>query len=131
MARRASSHPTELELDILRVIWARGPSTIREVCTALDRPSDFTAVLTIVKIMMNKGYLVCEKRTRAEGGALYKAVVERSTTALGMFQSLSRRFFGGTFATAIQQLIDTGGMDRSEMMHLRKLINAKGKGRNK
>lgn len=129
MPRRASNHPTELELDILRIIWQRGPSTIRELCTALQRPSDFTAILTIVKIMVKKRYLEVERRTRGEGGTLYRAAVQRSRTAFSMFESLARRFFDGSVATAIQRLIDAGEIKRSEVDELRKLMNEKGKGR--
>lgn len=125
MARRVSEHPTELELAVLRIIWREGPCTVRQICDALvpDRRIAFTSTLTIMNIMVKKGYLEAKRRSRADGGTLYKAKVGESRTALSMLQSLARRLYDGSITTAIQNLVRAGEIDRSELAELRKLVN--------
>ena len=72
MARSPSRHPTELELQILQVLWEKGPCAGREVQQALapSRRLAYTSVMTMLNIMTEKGYL---SRKRADGRFLYRA----------------------------------------------------------
>ena len=60
MARPASSHPTDGELEILRVLWERGPSSLAEVCAALreEREVATTTVATMLRVMLDKNIVV-------------------------------------------------------------------------
>ena len=64
MARQVSKHPTELELEILKVLWRNGPLTGRDVrdCLAIEtRDLAYTSVMTVMGIMEDKGYLKRKK----------------------------------------------------------------------
>ena len=70
MERRARSRPTDLELEILKVLWERGPSTVREVLEVMNRKrhAGYTTVLKMLQIMTEKELVVCDKRRRPARG---------------------------------------------------------------
>src|SRR5688500_53599 len=80
MARPRSQHPTELELEILKVIWRDGPSNVRHVRDELAAWRDlaYTSVMTIMNIMTQKAYL----RRVKEGSCFtyHPRITERNTT---------------------------------------------------
>jgi predicted transcriptional regulator len=125
MPRKVSPHPTELELAILRVIWRRGPSTVREICDALETKQKpvVSSTITVLKIMLAKGYLTATRRKRADGGTLYHAVVREERTARNMLEALAQRLCNGSIATVLQNLIRSGEIDRNELEELRKVVN--------
>lgn len=125
MARRRSSHPTELELMILQIIWQSGPSTVRQVSDALwqSRKLAFTSVLTTMNIMVTKGYLEARRRPRKQGGTIYRAKVAQGSTALTMLESLAQRLFGGSLATAISRLLSEGELNKKDVEELRAVVN--------
>lgn len=125
MARIRSAHPTEVELMILQIIWRVGPSTVRDVCDALSDTHQlaFTSVITTMNVMVSKGYLEAERRSRKEGGTIYRARIARGVTARTMLQSLAKRLFGGSLVTAINYLLSEGEFDKKEMEDLRALVN--------
>lgn len=124
MARPASSHPTELELEILKVLWRDGPATVRQVREALgeQRKLAYTSVMTMMGIMTNKGYL---RRTKKRGSYLYQPKLERDRTASRMLQDVVRRAFDGSTKAAVLHLIESGDIDEGELQELRRLIARK------
>ena len=80
MARPASQHPTDGELEILRVLWERGPSSLGDVCAALRRERDVatTTVATMLRVMLDKGLV---RRKRAGRGHQWSAVVTHAAAA--------------------------------------------------
>ena len=68
MSKRAQKRPTDAELEILRVIWNRGPSTVREVFTELQptRDTGYTTVLKFMQIMTDKGLLRRDESVRPQ-----------------------------------------------------------------
>jgi predicted transcriptional regulator len=84
-------------------------------------------LLTIMNIMVRKGYLAMERRSKAEGGNLYSAKVTQPSTARAMLQSLSRRLFGGSVADAIQNLVNAGELDPKELRELRNAMDESAK----
>lgn len=124
MARTSTGHPTELELEILKIIWRDGPCTARQVRDRLAATRDlaFTSVLTIMNIMVRKGTLTSERRSRAVGGTIYTAKVAQAPTASQMLHHLARRLFGGSIATAIQNLFHAGELSKAELKELREIV---------
>jgi BlaI family penicillinase repressor len=124
MARSASRHPTELELEILKILWRDGPSTVRHVRDALTgfRDLAYTSVMTMMTIMARKGYL---KRKKADGGYVYRAAISAESTTRGMLRDLVDRAFDGSAAALMVNLLETGDLDAEELQRLRELINQK------
>jgi len=129
MARPASTHPTELELAMLKIIWRDGPSTVRDICDALKdtRPPAFTSAITTMNIMVKKGYLSAQRRSRAQGGTIYRAMVAEAATAFKMMNSLARRLFGGSLTTAVNSLLVAGEITPQELQELRQIVSPKRK----
>lgn len=128
MARKPSSYPTELELEILKVLWDSGPMRVREVRDALAsvRGLAYTTVMTMMGIMTKKGYL---RRTKADGGYIYRAVTQRDRLRRDMTQDFVTRVFGGSPAMGIMHLLESSELDAGEREQIRALINRKEAGK--
>lgn len=126
MARPASRHPTELELEILKILWRDGPSSVRHVREALTgfRDLAYTSVMTIMTIMTKKEYL---RRSKAESGYVYRARITQASTTRGMLRDLVDRAFDGSAAALMLNLLETGDVGADELQRLRELINEKAK----
>ena len=129
MGRPASQHPTELELEILKVLWRDGPAPVRHVRDALaaaGRDLAYTSVMTIMNIMADKKYV---RRTKDAGGAsfVYHPRVSEKSTSRRMLKDLVDRVFGGSAAAAMLHLLETSDVTDEELHQLRQLIARKAK----
>jgi predicted transcriptional regulator len=128
MPRPESEHPTELELEILKVLWDESPLPVREVRARLaagaNRPLAHSSVITMLNIMHRKGYL----RRRKEGNAFLFAPKEKKERVTGkMMGDLLSRAFDNSPAAMVLNLLETAKLDGEELAELRKLINRKAK----
>jgi BlaI family transcriptional regulator, penicillinase repressor len=125
MARPASEHPTELELEILKVLWEQPPLPVREVRERLEhagRPLAHTSVITMLNIMHRKGYL----RRKKDGKAfLFSPRVGRDQVAGGIVGDLLSRVFDGSASAMVLNLLETADLDSEELSELRRLITRK------
>ncbi len=126
MARPGSAYPTELELEILKVLWDEAPLPVREVRTRLEeqakRKLTHSSVITMLNIMVRKGYL----RRRKQGKAfLFTPKVKKETVASGIMGDLLSRVFGGSPSAMVLNLIETADLDAGELAELRRLIGRK------
>ena len=125
MARPASRYPTELELEILKIIWGNGSCTVRDVRDRLEedgRELAYTSVMTIMTIMTRKGYL---ERSKAGTCYMYSPLLRRESATRGMLGDLVERLFNGSAAAAMQHLLETGDIDDSELEELKEYIEQK------
>src|SRR2546430_16702900 len=92
MPKRA---PTNAELEILRVLWQRGPSTVRDVHESVDhaRPVGYTTVLKLLQIMVEKGLV---RRDASARSHVYAAVASQGATQRRMAADLRQRVFRGS-----------------------------------
>ncbi len=128
MARPRSEHPTELELEILKVLWQESPLPVREVRLRLkdqaERTLTHSSVITMLNIMVRKGYL----RRRKQGKAfLFTPKVERENISGGIVGDLLSKLFDGSPAAMVLNLIETADLDHEEMIEVRRLVNRKTK----
>jgi predicted transcriptional regulator len=122
MARPASKHPTELELEILKTLWRDGPQPVSRVRDALAgfRDLAITSVTTIMNIMVKKGYL----RKKKDGGTfVYTARVSESATARRMLKDVVERVFDGSAAAVVAGLLETSDLDDDEISRIRELLD--------
>jgi len=122
MARRASQHPTDGELEILRVLWERGPSTLGQVCDALRRERDVatTTVATMLRVLLDKQLV---RRKRAQRGHLWSAAVTQSAAARSMVGKLLDSVFDGSASRLVAHLVEGGELSAKELAELREIIN--------
>ena len=127
MARPASEHPTELELSILKVLWLEAPKTVDDVREALavaGRELTHSTVITIMNIMVRKGYLQRAKKGRAFE---FTPMLEEDSVGQSMVQDLLSRVFDGSAHSLVLQLLETADVDSAELRAIRQLINRKAK----
>jgi len=124
MARSTSRHPTELELEILKVLWQIEPANVRQVRDALESKRDlaYTTVLTMMSIMFDKGYV---KRRKEGRSYVYEAVYRKNKASRNILQDVVDRVFGGSTTAVMQHLLETSDIDDEEMKQIRSLINRK------
>ena len=90
--RSSLPKPTEAELELLRVLWEKGPTTVRDVHDAinLQRPVVYTSVLKILQIMTEKGLVEREESGKAH---IYRAAASQEETQNQLLRDLSERLF--------------------------------------
>ncbi len=122
MARPTSKHPTELELEILKILWKQGSLSGREVRDALatrSRDLAYTSVMTVMGIMEDKGYL---RRKKQGNGYIYSARITENSTKKKMMGDMVKRLFSGSAAAAMVNLLESSEVSTEELEQLRKLI---------
>jgi BlaI family transcriptional regulator, penicillinase repressor len=123
MARPASQHPTDGELEILRVLWSRDGASLGEVCEALRRERDVatTTVATMLRVMLDKGLV---RRKQATRGLQWSAVVTHAAAAKSMVGKLVDGIFDGSAQQLAAHLVERGKLSDAELAELRKLIDS-------
>lgn len=121
MARRSQETPTAGELEILKVLWDRGPSTVREVLTVLNakRSRAYTSVMSILNIMADKGQVTRTPQGRA---FLYSAKRPREKTLGNLVGSLLNRAFEGSAALLVSQVLDQSQPSPEELDQIRQAL---------
>lgn len=121
MARPTHDQPTPAELEVLQVIWQRGPSTVREVMEVLNQrtPRAYTTIMTLMNVMARKKTLVRTKRGRA---FVYRARECRDKTLRDMVSDLLHRAFRGSAAAMVQRLLDDADPDEHELDAIRQAL---------
>ncbi len=128
MARQKSPYPTELELEILKVLWDESPLPVREVRSRLeagaDRPLAHSSVITMLNIMHRKGFLSRRKSGKA---FFFSPKVKKENVTAKMMGDLLSRVFEGSPAAMVLNLLETNDLDADELGELRQLIGRKAK----
>ena len=126
MPRPPSQNPTELELEILKVLWRIGPATVRMVREELAgfRALAHTSVMTVMTIMTQKGYLT---RRKKRGGYVYRTRISEKAAKAGLASDLLERAFQGSAVDLMLNLLEEEKVDPEELNQLRNLIERKAK----
>ncbi len=121
MARKKSPTLTDAELRLMKILWARGPSTVGDVVEALPEhePLAYSTVLTTLRILEQKGYLRHEKQGRAY---VYHSVVDRSAARRSALRYLMDRFFNNSPEQLVLGVLESEEMDLADLERLKKMI---------
>src|SRR5687767_14201934 len=117
-AARGKRRPTDAELAILRVLWSRGPSTVREVAEAMGRGESYTTILKLLQIMTEKALVERDDRERTH---VYQAAFSQDATEKQLVTDLLDRVFDGSAAKLVLQALEAGTASPEELEEIRTL----------
>ncbi|MCC6796428.1 MAG: BlaI/MecI/CopY family transcriptional regulator [Candidatus Hydrogenedentes bacterium] len=124
MARRPSSGPTDAELEILHVLWRNGPSTVREVCDALNeiRRTGYTTALKLLQIMTEKGLVQRDESRRTH---VYLPSTPRDSVQKSVLGSLIDKLFDGSSSQLVLYALQAQRVSPQEIDEIRRLLDTK------
>jgi predicted transcriptional regulator len=119
---KPTPRPTDAELAILRVLWERGPSTVREVHDALSSTQEtgYTTVLKLLQIMTDKGLVVRDESQRAH---VYASSESEQRTQRKLIGDLMERAFGGSPTKLVMQALSATRATTAELTAIRTLLD--------
>src|SRR3954451_7069526 len=122
MTRSTLPRPTDAELAILRVLWERGPSTVRQVHEVLsrDRQAAYTTSLKLLQIMTEKGLVRRDERDRSH---IYQARMSEAHTQRQLVRDLLDRPFGGSATKLVMQALAARRASPEELGEIRQLLD--------
>ena len=122
MIDRLPPRPTDAELSILRVLWRRGPSTVRDVHEELVRENatGYTTILKLLQIMTEKGLVVRDESQRAH---VYESAYSEQRTQRQLLTDLAERAFDGSAAKLVMQALSGRKTSAAELDQIRQLLD--------
>ena len=116
--------PTDAELGILRVLWERGPSTVRQVHEALsrERPTAYTTALKLMQIMTEKGLV---RRDETDRTHIYHPRLTEEQTQRQLIHDLLDRAFGGSSSKLVMQALATTRASAEDLAEIRRLLDGR------
>ena len=118
--------PTNAEVAILRVLWSRGPSTVREVAKAMGREAAYTTVLKLMQNMTDKRLVHRDESSRTH---VYEAACPEEQTQRQLVTDLLERVFDGSAAKLVMQVLASTKTSPKELAEIRKLLDKQRGGR--
>jgi BlaI family transcriptional regulator, penicillinase repressor len=115
--------PTAAELEILHVLWEKGPSTVRDVCDVMSRskPTGYTTVLKLLQIMTAKGMVVRDENERAH---VYDAIQPAESTKRQLVSDLVQRAFSGSASQLMMHALAGKKTSPQEIEEIRRMLDA-------
>jgi predicted transcriptional regulator len=120
MARPTSSQPTEVELQILSVLWELGPCKVRQVHQALAerRETGYSTTLKMMQVMLEKGLLLRDEKVRPQ---LYRAAQSKQKTQVQMLDDLAQKAFHGSAMRLVMRMVSSGRLSAKELKEIQRL----------
>ena len=126
MARPPASQPTELEVQILRVLWDGGESTVRHIHDSLvDVRGDgykYASTVKMLHVMLRKGLVSRDDSIRPK---TYRALVSQKKTQRSMLKDLVQRVYDGSSATVILHALSDRSISQDELDHIREMLDTR------
>jgi predicted transcriptional regulator len=120
VARRKSPTMTEVELELMEVLWEKGEATVSEVVESLpEQRLAYSSVLTMMRILEQKGYVVHEKEGRA---FVYRPLINRQQAQQSVIGYLLKRFFNNSPELLVVNLLEHEDVGPDEIKRLRQMI---------
>lgn len=111
-SRAVRSEPTEAELEILEVLWDRGPSTVAETAAKLPHRPGYTTVLKLLQIMLGKGWVERDESSRRH---VYEALVSRREARTRLVGNLLQRAFDGSPSGLVLHALESQPVSDEEL----------------
>ncbi len=121
MPRWPSAQPTEVELEILQVLWEHGPCPLGEIHEAVAESSQraYSTTRKMIQVMRNKGLVKADESVRPH---LYSAVKSKEDTQLNLLEDLADRAFGGSTRKLVMSLVSAERLTVEEVREMQRLV---------
>jgi predicted transcriptional regulator len=110
---------TPLELEIMNVLWDRGPSTVAEVQPQLAGDLAYTTVMTMLNVLLRKKKV---KRVQEGRAFRYRPIVSRQRATGSAVEDLVQRMFGGSAEALLMTLVETKNIDSKDLVRLSRIV---------
>ncbi len=122
MPSKPLPRPTEAELELLRVLWEKGPLTVREIHDGLsgDKSTGYTTTLKILQKMTEKGLV---RRDESQRSHVYEPVMKAEQTQRQLVRDLLQKAFGGSPGRLVMQALSEKKASAAELSEIRALLD--------
>ena len=122
MTRQKRLGPTEREMEILNILWQRGPSTVRQVNEVMNarQETGYTTTLKLMQIMVTKGLL---SRDDSQFKHLFEAAVSEESTQKQLVGNLLDRVFSGSTEKLVMRALSAKKVSKKDLGRIRELID--------
>ena len=122
MARPSSSQPTEVELQILRILWQDGPSIARNIHNALQavKQTTYSTTVKMLSVMLDKGLV---KRDEEASPQVYRAAVSRNSAGMRLVNDLVEKVYDGAAMSLVLHALKNAKASPEELQEVRRLLD--------
>ena len=122
MKQESKTNPTPSELEILHILWSRGPSTVREIHEVLSKEKDvgYTSALKLLQIMTGKGLVT---RTEDQRAHVYTSTQPAETTKQQFAADVLQRVFRGSASQLMQHVLSGRRGSKKEIEEIRRMLD--------
>lgn len=122
MARHASSQPTDVELQILRILWENGPSIAREIHSQLEasKGTTYSTTVKMLSVMLDKGLVLRDEQTRPQ---VYRTASTRQRTQKRMLGDLLDKVYDGSSMTLMMHALSSKKASSEELSEIRRMLD--------
>ncbi len=122
MARKTAERPTDSELEILRILWSKGPSTVRDVHDVLckARTVGYTGTLKLMQNMADKKLVTRDESARSH---IYTAALGEEPTQRRLVKELLMSVFSGSADKLVMQALSAKKVTARELSEIRKMLD--------
>lgn len=122
MARSRSDDPTEVELQILRALWANGPSPVRVIHDQLqdEKETNYSTTVKMLSVMLEKGLVRRDESVRPQ---IYRAAVTQGVTQKRMLSRLIDRAYEGSAKSVVMQALSSKRASREDLADIRRMLD--------
>ena len=120
MPRVKSKTFTDKELEIMRVLWACGEGSVRDIQQRVPPGAHYNSVLTIIRVLESKGHVNHREQGR---GYVYRPTVSQQEARRRVLDYLIDGLFGGSATSVVLNLVETGDISMKELDQIRQRIS--------
>jgi BlaI family transcriptional regulator, penicillinase repressor len=122
MPRPTSSQPTEVEMQILRILWELGPSPVREIHRRLEaaKGTNYSTTVKMLAVMLQKGLV---KRDEDAQPHVYRPALTRAKAGKRMLDDLIEKVYDGSAMSLVLQALSSGKATKKELDEVRRVLD--------
>jgi BlaI family transcriptional regulator, penicillinase repressor len=122
MPRPPSAQPTEVEMQILRILWDLGPSPVREIHRRLEaaKGTNYSTTVKMLAVMLQKGLV---KRDEGAQPHVYRPVLTRAKTGKRLLDDLIEKVYNGSAMSLVLQALSSGKATKEELDEVRRVLD--------